>query len=81
MNNPKTSKKDLLRQLDIERMAREAAKASGITKALDQAIQHGQRDAKEYGGAFDAIADMADSLQTDLSRLADEINVEKWSKT
>lgn len=73
-----TTKKNFIRQLDIERMAREAAKASGVMKALDQAILHGQRDAKEYGGAFDAIADMTDALHTDLTKLADEINVEKW---
>ena len=73
-----TTKKNIIRQLDIERMAREAAKASGVMKALDQAILHGQRDAKEYGGAFDAIADMTDALHTDLAKLADEINVEKW---
>ena len=73
-----TSKKNFIRQIDIERMAREAAKAKGVTKALDQAIQHGQMDAKEFGGAFDAIADMTDALHTDLTKLADEINVEKW---
>ena len=72
------TKKDLTRQIDIERMAREAAKASGIMKALDQAILHGQRDVRDYGGAFDAVADVTDSLQSDLTKLADEINVEKW---
>ena len=80
MASKTTSKKDLTRQIEIERMAREAAKAKGITRALDQAIMHGYRDAKDYGGAFDAIADMTDSLQSDLTKLADEINVEKWGK-
>ena len=75
-----TSKKKLTQLYEIERMAREAAKASGITRALDQAIQHGQMDAKEYGGAFDAVADMADTLSSDLSKLADEINVDKWEQ-
>lgn len=75
-----TSKKRLTQLYEIERMAREAAKASGITKALDQAIMHGQRDAKDYGGAFDAVADMADALSNDLSKLADEINVDKWEQ-
>ena len=75
----KTAKvKDIERQANIERMAREAAKAKGIIQALDQAIQHGQRDVKEYGGAFDALSDMADALETDLTSLADEINKEKW---
>lgn len=73
-----TSKKDLTRQYEIERMAREAVKTSGITKALEQAILHGERDKEDYSGAFDAIADMADSLSSDLTMLADEINVEKW---
>ncbi len=73
-----TTKKDFMRQIDIERMAREAAKTKGIMMALDQAITHGSRDAKEYGGAFDAITDMADSLQNDLEKLADEVNREKW---
>ena len=73
-----TTKKDLTRQIEIERMAREAAKSSGILKALDQAIQHGQRDAKEYGGAFDAVQDINESIQEGLTKLADEINVEKW---
>ena len=73
-------KKELIRLAEIERMAREAAKASGITKALDQALQHGQRDVRDYGGALDAIADMADELSIDLAKLADEINVEKWGK-
>lgn len=75
-----TTKKDLTRQIEIERMAREAAKSSGILKALDQAIQHGQRDAKDYGGAFDAVHDISDSLHTDLAKLADEINVDKWEQ-
>ena len=73
-------KKELNRLVEIERLAREAAKASSITKALDQAIHHGQRDAKDYGYAFDAIADIADSVHSDLAKLADEINVDKWDK-
>ena len=65
---------EVKRQLEIEMMAREAAKTSGILKALDQAIQHGERDAKEYAGAFDAVTDSADLLQWRLEALADEIN-------
>lgn len=74
-----TSIKDFNRQADIERMAREATKATGIMKALDQAIAHGQRDPKEYGGAFEAVTDVAEYLEKDLMKLADEINVEKWA--
>lgn len=65
---------EVKRQLEIEMMAREAAKASGILKALDQAIQYGRRDAKEYGGAFEAITEATDGLQAGLEALADEIN-------
>ena len=78
MSAHKTSGKELAHLHEIERLAREAAKASGITRALDQAIHHGQRDAKDYGYAFDAVADIADAVHTDLARLADEINADKW---
>lgn len=78
MGNKKTSKNDLERQASIERMAREAAKAKGIIRALDQALLHGQRDIKDYGGAFDALSDVTGALETDLTSLANEINKEKW---
>ena len=67
-----------LKQLaDIESMAREAAKASGIIKALDQALSYGKLDGKDYGGAFDAVADIADGLRDGLVELADEVNEER----
>lgn len=65
---------ELVRQIEIENMAREAAKASGIIKALDDALQYGKRDVKEYGGAFDAVQDVTDWLQSSLDRMADEMN-------
>lgn len=78
MKNQTTTNKNINRLFGIENMARDAAKTTGIIRALDQAIQHGERSAKDYGGAFDAIADISEALEANLSRLADEVNVEKW---
>ena len=68
---------NLQRLADIENMAREAAKASGIIKALDQALSYGKLERQDYGGAFDAVADIADGLRDGLVELADEVNEER----
>ena len=62
----------------IETLARESLKAKGITMALDQALTHGQAEVREYGGAFEALHDIASTLEQELTELANEINEEKW---
>lgn len=62
----------LLRQHDVERMAREAVKVYGITTALDAAILESKgTDPADFSGAFDAVEDIAQALAADLAALAE----------
>ena len=61
-------------QIEVERLAREAGKVYSITALLNKAD-----DADQYTGAFEAAEDIAIDLWSDLKKLADKINREKWN--
>ena len=78
----KASTHNITKQIEVERMAREAEKVMGITNALDHAIMNATDTelVQEFGGAFTAAEDIARNLSRDLIRMADEIAAEKWAE-
>ena len=70
-----TTTNQILNQIEVERLAREANKVYCIT-----ALVNGSEEfAVSYDGALDAAEDMAFKLWRDLKALADKINREKWN--
>ena len=69
-----TTTNQILNQIEVERLTREANKVYSITALLNDT-----EDAGVYDGALDAAEDMAFKLWRDLKALADKINREKWN--
>lgn len=66
----------LRREFDLEQLAREAEKATGISRALNIALTECKgNDASELAGAFDAMEDITQGLAADLQNLAESVAV------